>query len=299
MANRSLSNWLPVQTASGVVGTQVEPSAIMSALGAPRDMSGTDVLQVPTLLGADVAQGETLTEDTNDGGKATMYAATFNGKQSLSEREVEVTAKNGSDAFASYDYAWLNKFHMAFDNAALGVSAARSATDSNNRPFSSVYYEVVTNANSMYEAGALTYDNGNELLGRLEGSQYGSGSTVVIFAHPGLKQSLRGIKDSQNRPIFIDGAKVVADTLFDVPVYWTKGAKVTPSHAQVLTGTGNKLMIAVNTQYAAWGQGAAPAHRLIPASMNPLALAHVLQHRAVEGFVLTVPGAASILEVNA
>lgn len=299
MANRSISNWLPVITDPTVVGTQVQPSAVMRAVGTPISMAGTDVIQVPTLLGADVNQGETLTEDTNDGAKATMYATTFNGKQSLSEREVEVARNAGTDALAAYDYAWLNRFHASFDNASLGVSAVRSTTDSDKRPYNSVYYEVKTNANANYEAGALTYDNANEVLGRLENGLYFADETTVLFAHPGLRQGLRGIKDSQGRPIFLDGATVLEDTLFGKRIFWTQGAKVTPNHGAVISGTGNKLLIAANASYLAWGEGAAPAHRLIPASMNPDALAHVLQHRAVEGFVLTVPGAASVLEVNA
>lgn len=303
MANRNLGAWLPITTdGSQVIVPNLERSAVMDVLRTPVNMTGTDVLQVPTLNGADVHLGETLTEDTNDGDKVTMYARTFNGKQSLSEREVEIIRANGDDAFKRYDDQWMSNFHVAFDNASLGTSAARSTTDSVGRPYDSVYYSVKTNAASMYSASGLTYATGNTAVSRLESSRFG-GNNIVIFAHPGVKGLLRGLVDGQQRPIFIEcnTGRVLDDTLFGYPVVWTRGAVVTASMEQATNGgaVGNKLLIAANPNYLVWGEGAVPAHRVIPASINPNAFAHVLQHRAVEGFVITNPNAASVLEINA
>lgn len=298
MASANIGAWLPITYTSDVYGYNPERSAVMDALGRPTPMV-TKVVQVPTLGASDVNQGSTLTEDTNDGGTKTMYGAQFNGKRSLDEWDVEIAQRNGTAVFDSYSAEWISDFHLAFDNAAIGVSGQQSGTDALKRPYNSIYYEVATNAPSMLVAGALGYDTASATLGRLEKSFYG-GNNPVIFAHPGLREKLRGIKDNDARPIFLSctTGDVIQDTLFGHRVFWTHGARVTANHSQVRTGSGNLLMVAVNPRALWWGELVAPQRRVINANINPNELAHTLVHRAVEGFGVKNANAASILSVT-
>lgn len=298
MASANIGAWLPITYNSSVYGYNVEKSAVMEAVGRPTPMV-TKVVQQPTLGASDVNQGSTLIEDTNDGGMKTMYGAQFNGKRSLDEWDVEIARRNGTAVFDSYSAEWMSDFHLAFDNASIGVSAVHSSTDSAKRPYDSIYYEVATNAPSMLTTGALGYDSASAALGRLEKSYYG-GNDPVIFAHPGLREKLRGIKDDDARPIFLSctTGDVIQDTLFGHRVYWTHGARVTANHGQVRTGSGNLLLVLVNPRALWWGELVAPQRRVINADLNPNELAHTLVHRAIEGFGLKNANAASILSVT-
>ena len=81
MSAVSLSSWIPVTFDTDVEGTEVQASTV-SAVGRMRAMT-SNAHEVPMLLGADVSGGVTLTDDTFNGKKATMYSYLFNGKQTL------------------------------------------------------------------------------------------------------------------------------------------------------------------------------------------------------------------------
>lgn len=300
MASRNISTWIPIPLAGEVEGTVIQES-VVGRVGRRRPMT-SDSQEFPRLLGSSVNGGTDLTENTYDGSKVTLYSYQFNGKDSLDEDEVEDSAAN---AFVAYSFEWLNQAMVAFDNSALGVTGARSSTATDKRPYTSVYKAVITNdtdaaytANTNLVQGAATYAKLSETFSKIESGRFWRDSDIVVIAHPSLRYSLRGLEDDQHRPIFIEaGGVVVQDSLFGKPIEWSLGAKTSSSFD--MTEAGNPLLIAVNRQYLVYGPRIEPQSRIIPASMNPSALTHVMQHRMRRGAALTVPQAAAVFEKNA
>lgn len=308
MAKSNVSAWTPVTKDTNIALQSVQDSAVMRAAGFARVLQGP--VEVPRLLNGVVNGGCDLTDGESAGDTVTMYPYIFNGKEVLCDDQIVSASTGDAAVFNAFDANWLNSFHVAFDNAALGVSGARSGTVTDFRPYTSIYKAVRTadsgagyTADANYATGPLTYDSASAMLGKLEASKYGNPASTVLFAHPALKAGFRGIKDDNDRPIFMEGATVVDDTLFGYRVFWTLGAIVSTNFK--MTSTTNPLLIAVNSQYLAWGQGrpevnapAAPSSRIIPSSVNTTSLATTLVYAAKEGFVLTVPQGASVLEVD-
>lgn len=308
MAN--ISAWEPVLLADTITGSQVQRSAIMDAVGTPIPMA-SDTISVPRFTSSSVGLGCELTDGGNSGDTVAMFGALFNGKETICARDLVVASPGNTNVLARFDQNWMNEFHVQFDNAAIGVSGARSATDSDKRPFTSIY-RAVRNADSgvdytaddNYTTDLLTYDNASLVLQKLEASRFGNKASTVILAHPSLQYDLRQMKDTAGRPIWLNSAgdNVNYETLFGYRVYWTQGAIVSTNMA--MTSVTNPLLVAVNTQYLAWGEGsvapgvpAGPVSRVIPSALNPTSLSDTLVYAASEGFVLTVPQAASVLEV--
>lgn len=299
MASHSLSNWIPIPQDSELVGSEVQPSAV-SQVGRRRPM-GSSTLELPRLLGSTVTGGPTLTDGTTDAAKVTMYSYLYSGKDSLDEDEVEDATV---DSFSAYSFEWLNQLNISFDNAGIGVTGARSSTESDKRPYTSIYRAVTTadseagyTANTNYASGAASYANLSAAISKIEDTRYFSQPSMVVLAHPGLRESLRGILDSSNRPIFIEASgNVMQDTLFRLPVVWTLGAKASTDFD--MGTTGGNLFVFLNRRYFVYGPRVEPQSRIIPASMNASSLTYVMQHRARKGCVLTVPQAASVFEVT-
>lgn len=129
MASRNISTWIPIPLAGEVEGTVIQEAAV--ARVARRRPMSSDSQEFPRLLGSTVNGGTDLTENTYDGSKVTMYSYQYNGKDSLDEDDVEDAAGN---AFVSYSFEWLNQAMVAFDNAALGITGARSSGTSMPAP---------------------------------------------------------------------------------------------------------------------------------------------------------------------
>lgn len=302
MAPRNITAWIPIEYDPNLVTQQAQSSAI-ERLASLKPM-GSDTMEMPRLLGADVGGGSQLVEDTNDGSKVTMYSYQYNGKQTLDEADTEDAYV---DAVAGYNFQWLNKFHLSYDNASLGVSGARSSTETDYRPYDSLL-RVLTQAdsaagyvaNANVKSGAATYDLLSDTLGLLEDSDFGGDvSQLVVIAHRGLRNTLRKIKDTANNPIFqlgIGGSAIDDETLFGLPIAWTAGAVESTSFKMVSTGP--KLLFVANRNAIVHGRRVDPQARFIPASINTTALEHTLQYRARKGFVCTVPQAAAVLRVT-
>lgn len=304
MATQDFSSWTPVEYDPTAVNISVQASALDRV--ARQMPMGSATKEIARLLGADVHLGSDLTDDTNDGSTVTMYSTIYNGKKVVDEAEAD-------DAFASViteaTFTWLNNMNITHDNAGLGVSGTRSATPGDGRPFTSLLSALLNNdteagytGGANVTSGAATYANLSTTLQKVEASVFaGNVNELVVIAHPSLRHSLRGIVDSQNRPIFLDAnANVRQDTLFNLPVTWTLGAKETTSIATALTGTAAvPLLFVANRSNLVNGTRMAPQARLIPASQNPDSLAHIVQTVARKGFVCTVPQAAAVLRKNA
>lgn len=309
MAARNFSAWVPIDQDSVPEGREVQRSAIVAT--ANRKVMTTNTTEVPRYLNADVGGGSQLTEDTNDGDDVTLYSYQFNGKATLDQAESEDTVADEVEAFS---YEWLNSFNISYDNASIGVSAARSGTVGDFRPYDSIYKRVKTNdtgagytADTNYglvvASAGLTYPNLSTALGKVEKTKFWSMDNGVALVHPALVQTLRSVLDLNNRPILVELAGSAerpgmwSGTLMGYPARLTFGAQV--SNNFKMTAASNYLIAFVNRRYMRHGDRVAPQTRFIDASLNRDALEHTIQTRARKGFVLTIPQAASVLEVPA
>lgn len=301
MAVRNISAWIPVPLLSGVEQGLLQPSAV-EALATRRPMT-SDSDEIPRLFGSDVNGGVDLSEDTHDGSKITRYSYLYNGKHSFNEDELEDSAE---DALSAYSFEWVNQLNVAFDNAALGVTGARSSTETDKRPYTSVYRAVRTNdteaayvADTNFVSGACSYTNLSSTFNKVEVTRFWSDASMVVIAHPTLRHSLRGLVDDQHRPIFIEanGTNVAQDSIFGKPIRWSVGAVSSTSFAMATAG--NPLLVVFNRRNLVYGPRIEPQGRLIPASMNPTQLVTILQHRARKSAVITVPQAAAVFEKTA
>lgn len=308
MAARNFSAWVPIPQDTVPDGREIQNSVIVdNAL--LRGMASNTV-EVPRYLNADVGGGSQLTEDTNDGDDVVMYSYQYNGKATLDQAESEDTVADEVEAFS---YEWLNSFHVSYDNACIGVSAARSSTVGNFQPYDSIYRRVRANdtgagytADVNYAAvasgTALTYSHLSTALNKVEKTKFWTPQNGVAYLHPGLLDQLRGVKDLNDRPILVELAGSAnkegmwAGTLMGYPAKLTHGARV--SNNFKMTAASYYLIAFVNRRFHRHGDRIMPATRFIDAALNRDALEHTIQTRARKGFVLTVPQAASVLEVQ-
>lgn len=312
MAARDFSAWQPIEWDNQVIQREVQASAIYES--ARQMPMGSNLKEIPRFTNAMVGGGSQLTEDTNNGDTIPMYSYQFNGKETLDEAQMEDSV---ADEVQAVTFEWLNSFHMSYDNACLGVSAARSGTVTAYQPYTSVYNAVRNNdsdvgyvANTNYTktgSGGLTYDFANTALGLVENTKFWNPANGCIYIHSSLKKSIRGIKDGDGRPIFVEsssgfpgGGMVPQYQMFGVPAYFTFGAVVTNDFTSFQNGiTGNPLIIFANRRHVVRGPRIEPQAQFINANINIAALEHTMQFRARQGFAATVPQAFSVLEVGA
>lgn len=309
MAARDFSAWTPIIWDDEVAQREVQASAVIQ-YGRPKPMTSNQ-MEIPRFTNADVGGGSQLVEDTNNGDVVDMFSYQYNGKFTLDEAQTE---DNPEDEVETTSYEWLNSFHIAYDNASLGVSATRSATATNYQPYKSVYYVVTNNdtdmnytANTNYVktgSGGLTYDYANQGLGFVEAGKFWNPQNAIAIIHPTLKRSIRGIKDSQQRPIFVEsgagfpgGGTNPQYELFGVPAVFSFGAQVSSSFK--MTSVGNPLIIFASRRHLVHGMRIDPQAKFISADINANALEHTLQTRARKGFCATVPQAFGVIEVGA
>jgi len=312
MAARDFSAWQPIIWDDQVIQREVQASAIYDVAREMNMVSNT--YEIPRFTNAMVGGGSQLTEDTNNGDTIALYSYQYNGKETLDEAQIE---DSPADEVAAVTYEWMNSFHLSYDNACLGVSAARSSTTSNFQPYNSVYYTVrhsdsdvgyVADTNyTKTGSGGLTYDFANTALGVLENTKFWNPVNGCAIIHNSLKKAIRGVKDGQGRPIFVEstsgfpgGGVQPRYELFGVPAYFTFGAVVSNDFTSFQNGTfGNPLIIFANRRHLVRGDRIPPQAQFINANINISALEHTVQFRARQGFAATVPQAFSVLEVGA
>lgn len=301
-AARDFSSWTPIEYDPVAFGRELQASAIYAAAGT-RPMT-SEIVEIDRLLNADVGGGSTLTEDSNDGSKVQLPAYQFTGKATLDEAQLEDA---NADPIGALSYEWLNSFHIGFDNACIGVTGARSTTDTDYRPYNSLYKTVRTTdatvsytADANYASGPLTYTTTSSTMKLVESSQYWSQSGMAWIAHPTLMDSFRNMVDDNHRPIFLSAndptSGVTSSVLMGYPVFWTVGSRVSSTFR--MTATGNPLLSFVNRHYITRGSRIEPQSRFIDARINTASTQHTVVHRSRQGFVLRVPQSASVYEIT-
>lgn len=313
MTARDITDWVPITWDSEIVSLAEQPSAVIAASMRRRPMTSFQH-NIPRFVSADVGTGSTLTEDTNDGSTVPLYGCQFNGKFTFDEMDSD---SSPADEIQGALYAWTNRTNIAFDNASIGVTAARSVAD--KRPFTSIYY-ALTNADSdvgytasanVNEASSVTYAELSTTLGLVENSEFWNPAMGCVLLHPWYRDKIRNIvSDTTGLPIFVEstsgapgGGVMPQYNIFGYPAFFTHGAKTSANFTHGLGavgadgggGTRRALLTFVNREHLVFGPWIEPEARPIPASLNADALENVIQTRARRGFALAVPQAASMM----
>lgn len=257
------TGWIAVQTGDVAIQALMANSAV-EALARPEPMS-TDTKQVPRsgdFAISSVAKGGAYTETAGVQDYVQLIARKAGGVLRVAEEDL---TDAGPDILATKRVGAARNMAKFFDNATLGTSGTENGT---TILFTSVYKALRTTnaasgsfaytADANYVAfnqtttasAALGYTVLSTALGKYEQSDFYDGSNDFVIAHPAWKAALRNVVDNFGRPIFnetaiIDG--IVRDSLFQMPVVWSLGARV--SAVNTATPTGNPLMVFGNRDF--------------------------------------------------
>jgi HK97 family phage major capsid protein len=247
MARQELTvanGYIVEEHSSNVVQAALQNSAVESV--ARREPMATSIKRVPRFVGdAPVvyAEGATIGESDVTIDDITLTARKWAKIMHISEEDMN---DSFLDVMNTYKTQWATNWAKKFDNAALGVTVAGAGTDA--APYTSVYREVSqynSASNLIQTAGAVTFADLNDALSLIENSAYFDPSKTAFIIHPSFLGTLRGLVDSNNRPILQDPLGARGSTLFGYPVLVSAGAKT--STTATATPAGNNLLIVGNT----------------------------------------------------
>lgn len=302
MARNTFEAWIPEEWDSSRVVQSITQISAVEALAARVPM-GSDTKHVPRTAGMSVdvvAKGGTYGEDTSLNDEVLLSAIKFGKAVRIAEEDIDDSVANIIEAKM---IGWGKSYAKMIDNASLAVSAASNGT---TVPFTSLYQLLnTTDANTGYtgganittaaSTGAPTYTEFSTAIGNVEQGDYFDPSSMVAIAHPAFRSSMRNVKDSQSRPIFVQGTAGTPDTIFDVPVRWSLGAKLAATATS--TPTGRPLMAFVNPELMLLGIRSGPESVFIDGrnGLSALTDESILKMRARRGWAYGHPNGASIL----
>lgn len=303
MARNTMEAWIPEEDGSDVIQRVNQMSAVERV--ARRVPMSTAVRNEPRSAGVGVAaieKGAAYGEDESANDDVTLTARKMGRAIRIAEEDMDDTLVN---VIAAKQLDWATSYGKFLDNATLGVTAAENGT---TVPFTSVYKSITTtNSDTSYTgddnltqtgSGGVTYDNLSSSLGLLEDGDYFDLASVVVIAHPSFRGSLRGVKDDQGQPIFVQGTAGTPDTLFGHEVIWSLGAKTNATASDAPAG--NPLCVFVNRDYLMLGVRSGPESIFIDGRSGASALTDeaLLKMRARRGFAVGHEKAFSVLEDN-
>ena len=308
------TGWLVEDKDSTVVKAYAHTSA-WEKVARPITMTA-NVVEIPRIEDMDVdviPKGGAYGEETSDADVVSIRARKFGKALRIAEEDVE--DKKLADYLALKKASAGSSFAKKFDNAAIGVNAVENGT---TVPFTSLYKALTTaDATTGYTANtnhrgalvaAFTYDALNELISLAEDSDYYDESQVSIVAHPTFRRLLRGLKDTQGRPLFLNdvvGGRSV-NTILGLPIEWSNGAKVSATAQTKVAGaggvkgtTGNPLLAVVNKAAAIVGNRKPFESVVIPGRDGTSALTDedILKVRARKAAGVTMPQAHAVFEL--
>ena len=313
MARQTYEAWLSEERDSRVLRAIATNSVIESV--ARRLPMTTNEKSFPRSGDMDVdviPKGTAYGEDVSAVSEVILVAKKLGRAVRIAEEDIDDSI---IDLINDKKIAWANAYAKKLDNACLGVNAAVGT----GVPFPSVYRAVTTadadtgyaaNANHMFvNTASVGYDDFSELLALGEASDFYADGSMLWIMHPTFKAELRGIKDNDGNPIFTQGNMVArqADTLFGIPIRWSKGAVVTTTAttappapvAGAAKGTaGNRLAILANPEMLMLGVRSGPESVVIDGRDGTSALTDetLLKVRARRAFAPAYPAAFAVLE---
>ena len=142
----------------------------------------------------------------------------------------------------------------------------------------------------------VSYDNLSSVMGLYENSDWFDDANTIVVASPKFKQRFRGIKDANQRPIFVSGVSGTPDTLFERPVYWSLGART--SATATPTPTGNPILVVTSKSSLILGVRSGPESYVADAASGVgFATDETkLKIRARRGWAISHPTAVAVLE---
>ena len=303
-AEVNLDKWVPEEFDSTVIQRVNRVSVVESA--GSRIPMGSNIKSVPRSAGLQVdytSKGTAYGEDTSTADEVVLTARKFTRAIRIAEEDIADSLVN---IISTKQIDWATSYAKAIDNACLAVTATVGA----GVPFNSVYYMLTqTNANTGYTANtnltksgtatAPTYADLNSALKLLEVGDYFDDSRCIVIAHPSFRGSLRGILDTQQRPIFIEYNTPDVEsqaTLFGMPLRYSLGAKT--SATATSSPGGNPLLIFANPDYMLLGTRSGPESAFAPADSGVGFLTDdaLLKMRARRGFGVGNEFAFSVYE---
>lgn len=309
-AGVDVSEWIPEEWDSNVIMRVNQMSAVEAR--ANRIPMRNDVKHVPRSSGVgveSVAKGGTYGEDLSANDSVLLTARKI-GKIIRIDQEdlLDSTAVN---IINTKKQDWATSYAKFLDNATLGVTGTENGT---TVPFTSLYKSLrTTNADTSYTAdanriatgGAVTYDNLSNLLGLVEQGDYWSDGDMYVIAHPYFKRALREIRvpqysgDTAGAPVFVGGQggdRGTPDTVFDIPIHYSLGAKTSPTATDAPGG--NALMFVGNMRYLDLGIRSGPESAAAGADTGPAFTSdqHLLKMRSRRGFATAHEKAFAVIE---
>lgn len=265
-----IDNWIPIEWDSDVI-QRVQMDSAVERYGYPVKMTSA-TKRVLRSAGMTVTAGTTYTADASTNDYITLTARRFISQFVVDEDDLS-DAESIVDVLNTKGKDWAISYADAFDNACLAVSAAENGT---TVPFTSVYKALrTTNSATSYTAddnylswdddkiaiastpdGTSLYEKLSALLRKVETGSFWSLADSLVIAAPGWRDALRLCTDAQGRPIFIQGVAGTPDTLFNVPIQWSRGCKVSATMAAAPTG--NDVLVFCNRQYLKRGDRTNP-----------------------------------------
>lgn len=265
-----IDNWIPIEWDSDVIMRVLMDSAV-EKFARPHNMTSS-TKRVLRSGGLTVSAGTTYTADTNANDYITLTARRFLAQFVVDEDDL-ADADSVVDTIATKGMDWAISYADTFDNACLAVSGTENGT---TVPFTSLYKSLrTTNSATSYTAdanyttwdddliaipstplGTSLYEKLSTTFKKVETSKFWSLADSLVIAAPGWRDALRLCTDAQGRPIFLQGTAGTPDTLFDVPIAWSRGCKVSATNTG--SPSGNDLLFFGNRQYLKRGDRSAP-----------------------------------------
>ncbi|GGW98737.1 phage major capsid protein [Streptomyces chartreusis] len=302
MARNTAEAWIPEEWETSQVIQAVLQISAVEALASPITM-GSDTKHVPRTagMGVDVvAKGGTYGEDVSLNDEVLLTARKFGKAVRLAEEDIDDSV---ADLINAKMLGWGKSYAKMIDNACLAVSAASNGT---TIPFTSLYqllnttdsdlgYTGGANITTAASANAPTYDEFSTAVGAVETGDYFDPGNTYAIAHTSFRKFLRGVKDGESRPIFVEGTAGTPDTIFNVPVRWSLGARLNATASAAPSG--RPIMAFVNPELMLLGRRSGPESVFIDGrdGLSALTDESILKMRARRGWAYGHPAGASIL----
>jgi len=306
MAAIDVDDWIPEEW-SGEVVQRVQQMSVVERYARSWPMANR-TRHVPRSAGMDVegiAAGGTYGEDSSANDEVLLTARKIGKALRIDDEDLQDSSL--VDVLNTKKLDWATSYAKFYDQACLGCTAAENGT---TILYTSVYKSVrTTNTATGYTAdtnyvvsasgAAVTYDDLSNVLSKVETGDYWEEGATLVIAHPSFKQKLRGIKDDQKMPVFVQGQggdRGTPSTLFGHEIVWSLGAK---THAtNTANPTGNPLLIVCNRNYLYKGVRSGPESVVAGADtgIGFLTDQAVLKIRARRGFAVAHEAAFAVLE---
>lgn len=317
MAVSDVDLWIPEEQ-DGPVLAKINATSVVETVARQESMN-TLTKKVYRDGGVDfegaTQKGVAIAEDDNDVDTMLLTARKLARIVRLNDEDVD-DIDSVQDVIQQKQLGWATAYGIGFDNSTLAVTAAENGT---TVPFTSLWKALSTtdaglpdgvtytaNDNRVLSGtgtGAVTYDNLSILFSKVEQSQYWADPDMLVIANPVFRMLFRGIKDTQNRPIFLENQAAasggVTDRLFNVPIKWTTGART--SAVATNKPAGKPLLFVGNTQFLVKGNRSGPEYAVAgPNSGAGFTVDQtLLKFRTRRGFGVGNPFAWAMLEYNA